>query len=223
MSNILSKGEDLAKLEKLYTGGEFDKAIDVLLSNKTKLDTGVFHFNLGTMYAKKGEFAIGRFHLEKSLHEGLSSKELYYNLNGVKHNLAQTGVSADNGFVDDAILDFASFPLDIYLLATLFLTAITLTIYRFTNLIIKKRVVAILLVLSLSPLLMQKVYFNERKLAITLKEIPVREGPSEIYSQSRLLPAGEKILLGSFYEGWYRILVPMNISGWIKKDDIGVF
>ena len=55
-------------VEELYLSGDLEAAIDLALSQKSQMEPGHFHYNLGSLYLKKGDLGAARLNLEKAIH-----------------------------------------------------------------------------------------------------------------------------------------------------------
>ena len=79
--------KDLKSLEDLYLKKEYKQVRDKLLSLKGELDEGVFHYNLGTVYGKLGDYAAGRYNMELALKKGFHHTKVYKNLNYFRNQI----------------------------------------------------------------------------------------------------------------------------------------
>lgn len=218
MSNT-NTAPTLKSLESLYVKGSFDEAIQGFIAQKSNFDPGPFHYNLGTLYAKKGDYAVARFHFEKAIKAGFIGDEVLNNLAVATKNLQVEKIEADNFFSD---VYYSS------LFSAFSITLMVIGIYLFLVLLLKKlqkintRFMVILLVLGFLPIGIKYFLNKELQEAILLKKSVVKEGPSAIFESHQELPAGVKLIVTKPREGWYFIKYPTHFSGWIQNNDLGI-
>jgi hypothetical protein len=186
------------------------------------MDSGIFHYNLGTVYSKMGDQATARFHLEKAIHEGYINTSSLNNLNYVKSQLQVDDLSTSIEIPDQFINVATALPPSAYHSFTLVLCLIAVVLIRFQK-IKKKWVMALAFSLALSPVSFSIFYVKNINYAIALKDLPLYEGPSKIFNEKGQVRAGSKIVLGKFKEGWFYVEFPLSLSGWIKKDQLGLY
>ena len=87
----------------------------------------------------------------------------------------------------------------------------------------KKWIIAIVLLLSLTPIAISYFYVKNIDYAVALKDIEIYEGPSKIFNEKGKIRAGSKIVLGQFKEGWFYVEFPISLSGWVSKDQLGIY
>lgn len=213
--------ELLKSLESLYTGSNFKDARKLVLENKTTLDPSTFHFVLGTLDAKLGDFAAGRYHLEKAIKLGNLNPETYHNLTAITQELTVSDISASTSFVDQVAHYGKSIPGDLYLtwmLCFLLCSAI------FIKKLLKSKIVLIaILLLSILPYIFGQFYLGDKSYAIALHEASLKEGPSEIYEEIGKVEAGAKIIVGKIYKNYYFVEHPNFKNGWVKKEDLAIY
>ncbi len=212
----------LQQFEEFYANKQFATARDVLLQNKQQFSSGIFHYNLGTTYAKLGDFGAARFNLEKAIHEGFSNSKSKNNLSYVIEQLKVEDLSTSDTISDRSMNLLLSVSRDAYLGIGLFLAVLILTIA-----IIKKMkwkstlalsIMFLLLPIAIGQLIESKVHY-----AIALKDVEMYEGPSKIFQQKGSLKAGAKVIIEENKEGWIFIKYPENLAGWVRKDNLGIF
>nr|BDT30230.1 tetratricopeptide repeat protein [Bacteriovorax sp. HI3] len=217
----LSENKELS-FDELYLKKDYKGAAQYLLKNKQQFDSGIFHYNLGTVYSKMGDQATARFHLEKAIQEGYINSSSLNNLNFVKSNLQVDDLSTSSSLPDQFVNIATSIPVAGYVSFTLLLLIIFTLMIRFQK-ITKKWVMAAVLILAVVPMLFSFIYIKDINHAIALQDIPLYEGPSKIFSEKGKVRAGSKIILGEFKEGWFYVEFPLSLSGWINKDQLGLF
>lgn len=208
--------------DELYLKKDFKGAAQYLLDNKQQLDAGIFHYNLGTVYSKMGDLAAGRFHLEKALQEGYINSSSLNNLTFVKTKLEVDDLTTSTSLPDQFINISSTIPVPAYYSFTLVFWLMLVFMIRFHK-IQKKWIMIICFLISLGPLLFSNFYVKKINYAIALKDIPLYEGPSKIFNEKGRVKAGSKIVLGELKEGWFYVKFPLALSGWISKDQLGLY
>lgn len=209
----------LTTLQEYYINKKYDLAVDYMTQNKQEFSREIYHYNMGTILAKKNDFALARYHLEKARNLGFKGSLAKNNLEYVveKLSLSPPSLSFRDQFVDVA----TSTPVSQYLSVSLVLLLVVLILHIRKMLSWKKT--AIFVLLSYTPLLLKFGFFSSSYRAISLDEINVYEGPSKIFVQTKTIPPGEKFILGQQKNSWYYVRSPSIFSGWIKKDNLGVY
>lgn len=212
--------DDLGKsLEALYLKGDYQEAQKVLLAHKDQFEPGVFHYNLGTTLMKMGNFAAGRYHLEKALKNGYVDSKVIHNLSVAKGHLGVSDIESSKKPLDMLLSISLDVPFSLYLSLTLIFALLVLVLYKFKK-IMKGYLVIAALVLSLIPVLYSLLFVGQYNYAVALSDTPLREGPSQIYGEISKVKAGSKFIVGEMQDGWYYIQSPNFLAGWVKKDDI---
>ena len=208
--------------EELYLKKDFKGAANYLLQNKQQLNSGIFHYNLGTVYSKMGYYAAARFHLEKAIKEGYINSASINNLTYVKTQLQVDDISTSTSFPDQVMNTALTIPSTAYLSLTLLLLLAGILLLKSKKLVRKTSIVlfAILVVL---PVLFSQFYLDKVNYAVAFKDVSLFEGPSKIFSEKGKIKAGSKIILGEFKEGWFYVKFPISSAGWINKDQLGLY
>ena len=212
--------QPLKTLESLYLEKKYKEFNKHLLDNKSQFDLQTFHFFLGTGHIKKGNYAVGRYHLEKSIELGNINNEVINNLNFAKEklNIDESVYSKKDVLLDKLLL----IPDTLFISMTLTSLLIIVLMLRFKY-IKKKWTLLILVLFSFLPVLVNNFYLNNVETAITLHPTKIKEGPSKIYSDTINLQEGEKIYLSKYENGYYYIVSPVVHNGWVLKKDLGVY
>lgn len=215
-----SSPESTLKLfETHYLSGDYKSAKTLLLQNKDSFDSKVFHYNLGTLYLKDKEFAVGRYHLEKAIKDGFLNTRILNNLDVAKDNLGVAQIENNIQFGDQVFENVITTPLSIYFSITLLLFFIVIFLKRFFK---NKIVMVFVLLVCLCPLVMSVLAGRQYSTAIALKAIIVKEGPSDIFQNKAEIPAGIKLIVKKPKDGWFFVDHPKVFSGWIKGKNLGV-
>jgi hypothetical protein len=221
-SNTTVTSTKKGSFDELYLKKNYKGAAQYLLKNKQHIDSGIFHYNLGTVYAKMGNQASARFHLEKAVSEGYINSSSLNNLTFVKSQLQVDDLSTSTNLPDQFVNTMTSIPMAGYFSMTLFLVLVFTLMIRLKK-IQKKWLMIVVLLLSLTPVLISQLYVENIHYAVVLKEVPLYEGPSKIFSEKGKVRAGSKVVLGQLKDGWFYIEFPISLSGWISKDQLGLY
>jgi len=212
----------LQQFEEFYANKQFVEAKNILLQNKQQFDSGIFHYNLGTTYAKLGDLGASRFNLEKALHHGFNNSKSTNNLNYVLEKLQVEDLTTSDSIKDRTMSWLLSNPTDVYIAIGLSLTILILTIAIIRKIKWKTTLILSIIMFAI-PVLLNNVFLSSLHYAIALKDIPTYEGPSKIFQQKGQLKAGVKIIIEENKDGWIFIKFPENLAGWVKKDHLGIF
>lgn len=214
--------ELMKSLSELYAKKEYNKAIELLEQNSQTLDTGTYYYNLGTLKAKTGNFALARFYYEKALKKGYQSEALLNNLSFVKTKMEGDDLSNSLSF-EDRVQDASSmFSLNTFLLLGAIVFFLSMLFMRLMKSMRVWKIIVILLV-SFSPLMLKVFYLDKKPVAIVLKEVEVYEGPSSIFEQKGTIKAGAKIRLGKINDKWAFVSAPESAVGWVNKESLGFY
>jgi hypothetical protein len=208
--------------ETLYLNKDFKGAAQFLLDNKQQLDSGIFHYNLGTIYSKMGDHATARYHLEKSIKEGYINSSSLNNLAYIKSQLKVDDLTTSTSLPDEIINFTISIPKAGYFSITLCLIMLILIAIK-ANKIKKKILICILVFFAVLPIIFSTLYLKNINYAVALKDLPLYEGPSKIFIEKGKIQAGSKIILGEYKDGWFKVEFPITLSGWINKDQLGLY
>lgn len=208
--------------EALYLKKDYKGAANFLLQNKQQLSSGIFHYNLGTVYSKMGDYPAARFHLEKAIKEGYINSSSLNNLTYIKSQLSIDDISTSTNLPDQLMNISLTIPPAAYGSFSLILLLLGITLLKSKKLV-KKTSILFLVALIAAPLLFSVGYLDKVNYAIAFKEVPIYEGPSKIFTEKGKVKAGSKIILGEYKEGWFYIKFPISLAGWINKDQLGLY
>ncbi|RPJ75872.1 MAG: SH3 domain-containing protein [Alphaproteobacteria bacterium] len=211
-----------ASFEKLYLKKDYKGAVNYLLQNKQRFDSGIFHYNLGTVYSKIGDQPTARFHLEKAIKEGHINSSSLNNLTYVRNQLQVDDLSTSSNFPDQFMNYSLAIPPAVYLSISLLFLLLGISLIKSKKLI-KKTSIAIFILLIVLPVSFSNLYLDKINYAVAFKDVPLYEGPSKIFSEKGKVKAGSKIILGEFKEGWFYVKFPISLTGWINKDQLGIY
>jgi hypothetical protein len=211
-----------ALFQELYLKQDYKSAINAIIQNKQQFKSSIFHYNLGTAYAKLGDLGPARYHLEKAILQGMNGSAALNNLNYVKSKIENEDLSNSTALSDQFINYSLNIPIEGYWSITLILMLIVLLIIKIKKMT-NKYLLFFLFILSLTPILFSNFYLNKVNTAVVMKEISIYEGPSKIFQEKGKIKAGSKVVLGEFKEGWFFIKYPLPLAGWISKENLGIF
>jgi hypothetical protein len=209
-------------LKSQYLKGNYDEAIKKLIISKKDFHPGQFHFLLGTLYVKKGNYAAGRYNLEKSLNEGYINTKVLHNLVTTKAQLAIDDLSTSPYFYDKTINFALDIPSQAYFSLSLVFVFIVLILRRL-KFFKRKLILVLVLLISFTPMGIKYFYVDKINYAINLENTTIHEGPSKIFPESGKLKAGTKFVIGERDGDWFLIKNPINIAGWIQKEGIAIY
>ena len=212
----------LKRIENLYQKGDFESAKNEVLKSKSHLDSGLFHYNLGSLYLKMGKIGPARLQLEKAKVKGFNFPMLWKNLNYVngQPQVQDPTKSKDlkeffiGKTLDIPISSFILFSTVVFILILFFLRRKTLNIVSFLTLFI---------LLSLLPLGFKYYLDHSLDYAIALVPTRVYEGPSKIYPDYGELGEGSRVILSKYHDNWFFITSPQDYMGWVEKDKLGFY
>lgn len=207
---------------ELYLKKDYKGAASYLIQNKQQFDSGIFHYNLGTVYSKTGDYPAARFHLEKAIKEGYINSSSLNNLSYVKSQLQVDDLSTSTNLPDEFMNTALTIPPAAYTSISLVLLLFGISLVMSKKLT-KKLSIACFVLLIAAPFLFSNLYLDKVNYAVAFKDVPLYEGPSKIFSEKGKVKAGSKIILGEFKEGWFYVKFPISLTGWINKDQLGLY
>lgn len=221
MPNV-NTAELLKSLETLYVKEEFNGTIDLLLKSKHRFDEGLFHYNLGTVHAKVGNHAAGRYHFEKSIKSGFVNNKVINNLEVVNERLQVEDIGTSSEIYDQLLNTSLKIPDSCYLTMSLLLLIFGLLLFR-KKIVKGVKKFGLLVLVSTLPWGFNHFYLKGINFAIAMKETKLYEGPSKIYTEKFLIKPGTKFIFSKINDGWLYIERPLFLSGWIVRDDAGIY
>jgi tetratricopeptide (TPR) repeat protein len=217
----MTKSSDQS-FEKLYLEKDYKGAVDYLLKNKQLFNSGIFHYNLGTTYAKLGELSTARYHFEKSIQEGYVNSSSLNNLNYIKIKLGVDDITTSTALADQTMNIVTSLPIQVYSLMTLSLLLFAVILLKLNQLQSKIKMISVFAIVPI-PVVFYSLYVFHLHPAIAFKEIPLLEGPSKIFPEKGKVKAGSKIIVSDYKDGWYFVKNPESLVGWVSKDQLGQY
>jgi hypothetical protein len=212
----------LKSLEPMYVEGEWERAIELLRQQEAHLDPGIFHYNLGTLYAKLEEFGAGRYHLERALQEGAPRIDVLNNLDFIMRYIGGNDLTASTYWLDRLIATWFVIPQEVFITVMLLILLLaTVSIWRFGR---KNTVgLSVLVILSVVPIAADRLWVSRHLTAIVIESVDVLEGPSMIFEKKFTVQSGAKVLvLPSNSPQWMQITRPKAMVGWIRTEQLGI-
>lgn len=214
--------EILNSAKTYYLNGDYETAKNEILEGKPHLDSGLFHYNLGSIYLKMGQFGPARFHLEKAKVEGFSYPMLWKNLDYVKAQPQVLDPAKSKNYQEVLVGKVMDMPFEMFVGFSLLILATLLYLLRKNSIKLASFTVA-LLVVGIFPLLGKYLIDHGYDYAIALKPSRVYEGPSKIYPDYGELGAGSRVIVSKYHDNWFFIISPKDLSGWVDKSNLGFY
>lgn len=202
--------------QELFSSNKFKEAIELLKAHKSEFEPSVYHFNQGVNYAKAGELAQARFHLEMAKGEGLYSPELRASLEQVK--LASGAATLEEtSSLKDYALDYA--------LQTSVVTGLNITLALLLALVFFRKKIAptwaktCLALLCLAPVGSQYLIKTSYTRAVAMNKKEVFTGPSQIFEVKQEIVPGMVLILTQEEGPWRQIVSPWSHKGWARAGE----
>jgi hypothetical protein len=201
----------LKTFEEFYLKKDFEKALGILENNREVLDIGLWHYNMGTIYAELGNFPLARYHILSAKAEGLNTPELLQNKSLVEEKLEVTRLEKPLNFSDYMIKGSLVMSDGVFTtISLLFFVMGLFLIRRSKNL----KSIIIFLVLVLIPILLNG-WVSSWPLKLVVEHKAIYEGPSRIFNVRGDIPAGVLIISSPKGE-WEEVIYPSRFAGWLK-------
>ncbi|MGZ3788445.1 MAG: hypothetical protein ACXVLQ_07980 [Bacteriovorax sp.] len=211
-----------AGFEQFYLKKDYPSAANYLLQNRQHLSSGIFHYNLGTVYAKMGDYPAARFHLEKAIKDGYINSASLNNLKYIKSQLQVDDIATSVELPDQFINSALALPSSAYVSFSLAMLLLGLILVR-TKKMQRKLSMVLFAIVVISPIFFSQIFLEKINYAVAFKDVSLYEGPSKIFSEKGKVKAGSKIILGEYREGWFYIKFPISLAGWVNKDQLGLY
>ena len=181
----------------------------------------IFTNNLGVVYSKMGDIGPGRYHFELAMKKGYLGSDVLNNVGALKSQIQVADISNSPEFMDQVINALSSIPVGYSFSISLVLVLTLLLLLRLDYIKELKIVVIGALCSFVFPSFHYAMIAN-KTFAVNLVDMQVYEGPSAIYDVKQTIPAGTKFITGKTNKGWFYIDYPVELTGWVKKEDIGL-
>lgn len=206
----------LMPFQQIVESKDYARAISFLNDHKTNFDTGLFQYNRGVLKALNGDLIGARIDLENSLIKGFMAPESIKSLEKVKEDLGviQLERSDDLADIGHQIANWFDFHAQLSLFFILGMVLIFLW-KKLTTRLNKG------LIIFFIGLFYFQIFFlrHDTKIAITTREMSLREGPSGIFEPTGSIPEGTKIIYEDGPDNWKKIVSPFVLKGWVNADN----
>lgn len=209
-------------LQELYTQGHYLQFINKVMEAQSQFPPAQYHMMLGTAYAKQGELAVGRYHLEKAKQLGMNTTEVQNNLLAVKQRLDIEDLATSKSANDQFVYTMSRIPKELYWSSSVLLLIVALVVLLKSN-FQKKFFTLAIIVLALIPSIYERSVIENTHFAVVLEESRVLEGPSKLFSDKTQLPAGALLVIGRTVDNWVFVKAPINYSGWVDRSALGLY
>lgn len=204
----------LEAFEEYLNKGEVIKAKEILNSNQQHLESSVYFFNLGRVYAADKNWPEARIAFLKS-QKMLARKETLSNLEIIEKQMVIAELESPRSIKDYLVNSTYFLGTEMVLTINLLLLVGGLWMIQKSK-DIRKLITIATMILLLSALSLWTHYWPW---AVAENEIHVYHGPSEIFEKVELIPQGMKFL-GLEKDSWIHVIYPSRFEGWIKKENI---
>ncbi len=209
-------------LQELYTQGEYLQFINKVMEAQSQFPPAQYHLLLGTAYAKHGDLAVGRYHLEKSLQMGMNTTEVQNNLAAVRQKLGVSDLATSKSASDQFIYTMGRVPKELYWSASILILIVALGILIRSQ-FKRVAVAAVLVVLATIPTIYERTTISNTHFAVSLEGARILEGPSKIFADKTELPAGALVIIGRSVDNWVFVEAPLIYSGWVDRSALGLY
>lgn len=206
----------LTQLKQNFENKNFDEVISLIEQNKESFDPGIYEYNIGIAYFKKGNLVDARVWFEKAKLKGFYSNELMTALKDVTSKLEVKRLEESQSIHDSFSNISTLLPVDVYVTLSLIFFVILGVFYKKMD----KYIRLVVLVLAFMPLAFYFMYAKNYHSIIVLEDQIVFRGPSEMFEQTQLIPKGMKLITGKTHNGWRYILSPESHKGWFKSTKV---
>ncbi len=205
----------LKTVEGLYAQKNYEGALLELQKNHAQVPEAIWHFNMGTTYAKLEKWPSARFHFLMAESRDLVSAKLTTNKSIVEEKIGteklEQPFAPGDYFVRAGLLVAEGM---LTLVSLLFLVGGLLMLWR------KRSVRAFALCLAVTVTALGLNLWIERwHRFVVIDPQTILDGPSAIFASRGEVPAGV-FLISSPEEGWLRIIYPSRFEGWIKPTGV---
>ena len=203
------------EFQKLVEAEDYDKALAFLIQNQKEFDQGIFYYNKGTLDAKRGDLINARISFEKAKAQGFINKDLVKNLEMTKDTLGVGYLEKTYSIESDLITTVV----DMSLYTPIIISSMLLiSFFVFFREIKNIFLISIFFVISSLPLLGCYYVQENFEKVIVKEEAIVRVGPSKIFDESQIIPAGMMVILKkNKSKNWANIYLPKSHGGWVQN------
>ena len=192
---------------------EYREAENFWITQKEVTSGHAYWHNLAVIYKSQDKLPHARFALEKANHLTLYSSETEMQLQSVVETLGFSSSESDSTHPSQWLIYLG--PIKIWVIAIL----MTVGILSFLKKNFTIWVNIIISICSLLPLLGVYFFFKATIAFVSLEEIPVYNGASQLYASGQLLPVGSR-LVGLPKGEWTSLRSLSGQEIWIRGKDL---
>lgn len=205
----------LKTVESAFAQQDYQGALKILEKHQQEISPGIWHYNVGTVHGKLGNYPLSRYHLMMADENGLSTKEVISNRNLVEEKLDIARYEKSISWSDYLIK--AGMTSSQGLLTSLSLLLIVTALITFWK---KQQFKIFSVFLALGIVVMGlNWWIHTWNRSIVLMAQPLHEGPSAIFAAKDEVPVGVLVVTVE-KEGWLQIIYPSRFHGWIKNSGL---
>ena len=216
--------ELLNSLNSYYLKGDYQKVSDLLKNEGKSFPSSIWNYNQGVMYYKMGNLPMARWYWEKSRWSDFNFTGVENNLTIVKEQLGIINIETAANPILREYFDDVGLKSDLLVLSSSILLLVLLWVVKGKILrpIWRYGCFAVILIpaIYLTQLIFERSSLGVSNKAIIVKESTLREGPSQIFTETGKIPSGLKVTLGEQQEKWALISSPEEFYGWVDIEDL---
>jgi hypothetical protein len=205
----------LKTVQSLHGQKDYQGALKLLELHKSEISTGLWHYNVGTIYGKIENWPLARYHLLMADSEGFRSKELFNNILLVEEKIEAIKLEKPETTADYLVVGGITATQGV-------LTSVSLILVICGIIGLRKKVnlKSSMVFFSLSILVLGLNWWilSWNKKIVTVPQ-PLKDGPSAIFDSKGELPAG-LLIVGEQKGEWMKIYYPSRFQGWIKNSGL---
>ena len=207
--------DTLKTVESLYIQKDYANALKILVAKQSELPSGLWNYNMGTVYAAMENWPLARLHLLRADILGTGSQEAVQNL-----ELVESKLDVENLEKPLSLSDYLAQGSMIASEGILTSFALLILVIGLWNLR-KQNSLKFLIGLFSTVLFVLGInwWIRSWPKAIVTKPQIIHEGPSGIFPEREELPAGV-LVISSSSDGWQKIYYPSRFKGWIKNEGL---
>lgn len=212
----------LKSVQDLYTKGDYDQAIDVLIKAKEQLEPGLFHFNLGTLYLKVDRLGAARYNLEKSKKLGFYDAVVKNNIDVIRQNSELTDISNTESLWEGFLYKTIDLPPYVLGSGLIFMTLFFFVLFRLKkiNMTVLASLVVLFVLIPASFKFYVSTYYQD---VVAMKDTPIHEGPSKVFEENGSLGEGSRVIVVKEHNDWFYVGYPSYSTGWVKRSSLGFY
>lgn len=231
--NLFSNEEIFMKGVELYKEKKYEEALNQWLSLEKNFKDWRIFYNIGNAYAKLGKIGYAMVYYEKALRLKPGEKRIEENINFLKISLKDKIEEEGKSPLRRSIENFYNKLSFKNLLYPFMFSYLILNFILFFYLISPDNFPKFLIFISsflialflISSMFLIHFYYKEKNLSygIILKDtVEVKSAPIEDSTDLFLIHEGLKVRINEEVEGWVRITLPNGMTGFVRKEDLGL-